>query len=70
LVPGHDGANVHESAEVEEDVHDGVDFVVAGFGFAEECAVPVQGVTGDEAGEKVVCADEAAYTQEPELQEN
>lgn len=69
LIKRHDGANVHETAEVEEDVHDRVDFVVAFFCFAEESPVPVQGVAGDETGQEVIGANEAADTEEPKLQE-
>lgn len=50
FVPGEDGADVHEAAEVEEHVDAAVDFVVALECFLEVAAVPVQGRAGTEAG--------------------
>ena len=65
LAPGHDGANVHEAAKVEQHVHDGVDLVVALLCLPEEVAIPVETVTGDEAGKEIVGTNQAADTQKP-----
>ena len=67
-LPGKDGTDVHEAAEVEDDVHARVDFVVTGFGLAEIVAVPVKGATGDEAGEEIVGSDGTAAADEEEAE--
>jgi hypothetical protein len=64
--PGDDGADVHEAAEVEEDVEAAVDLVVAALGLGEELAVPVQADSGDGAGEEVICAEAAAGAEDEE----
>lgn len=64
LAPGHDGANVHEAAKVEEHVDARVDLVVAAFRLGEVVTVPVEGVAGHEAGEEVVGPDGAAGADE------
>lgn len=66
LVPRHNGADVHEAAKVEQDIHARVDLVVARFGLAEELAVPVHGVANDKTGEEVVGAEHAADADKEE----
>ena len=67
LRPGDDGADVHEAAKVEDDVEAAVHFVVPFLRFLEVHAVPVECVTGDEAGQEVVSAKGSANTDGEEL---
>lgn len=50
-LPWHNGSDVHETAEIQEDVDTAVDLVVALFGFLEELPIPVESIAGDEACE-------------------
>lgn len=67
LVPGKDGADVHEPAEIQQHVDAGIDFIVARFGFRQKAPVPVQSAAGEETGNQIVGADAAARAQYKKL---
>ena len=61
LGPRQDGTDVHEAAEVEQDVDGGVDFIVSGQGLLEVGSVPIHCGAGAEACEEVVKTGETRY---------
>ena len=68
LGPRQDGTDVHEAAEVEQDVDGGVDFVVSGQGLLKVGSVPVHCGAGAEACEEVVEAGETRYADREEAE--
>lgn len=66
-LPWHDGSDVHETAEVQEDIDTAVDLVVSLFSFLEELAIPVQGVSCDEACEEIIGPEHTADSDSKQL---
>ena len=66
--PRNDSTDVHETTEVEQDIDDTVDLIVASFGFLEILAIPVQPGTGDETGEEIIGSKHAAGPDDEQAQ--
>jgi hypothetical protein len=67
LVPGHNGANIHEASQVKEHIQARTDFVVSLLAFFQELAVPVQCASSDEACQDVIGSKRAACTEDEKL---
>lgn len=65
---GHDSTDVHETTEVEENIHARVDFIMKGFGLSEILAVPVQSIASHETGEQVICTNCTTGSDKEQLQ--
>ena len=68
LSPGEDCADVHEATEVEKDVKTAVDFIVSLVRFFQVHAIPVEGVSGDEAREQIIGTERTTDTDGEELE--
>lgn len=66
--PGEDRPDVHEPSKIEKDVQRAVYLVVSLYRFFQVQAVPVEGISGNEARKQVVGAERTTYTDDEKLE--